>query len=310
MSSISWSTLAIYSLPALVSLVMSTVVSFWAYTFEEEIWITKCHDDRLAMQQNSASLKDDDGDADSDNEDTPESSFQVFAAPFIYYCALGFEAALGEISMVTWLVIYYQRYLTDSTLLASMGFSVFMLLMAFGRFAGDSVRSRYGRRKLVRACGLLLLVGLVVLVAAPSLAGALGLFVGTMGCALVGAGLSVLIPTVFSSAGHMPGVNAGKAISIAASFTYTGSIVAPFFVGGLSGGFHSLRAAFAVDTVCLSAVFLLSYKIPPDLMHMRLLRTTSTDPREEDDPREAEDALNRSNAVLPSHAEAKQPLLA
>ena len=63
----------------------------------------------------------------------------------------------------------------------------------------------------------------------------------TMGLMLTGAGLSTLIPTVFSSAGHLPDQDTGKAIATVAAFTYSGSILSPPMIGSMSTAFDSLR---------------------------------------------------------------------
>ena len=69
----------------------------------------------------------------------------------------------------------------------------------------------------------------------------LSILFSTIGFALTGSGLSTLIPTVFSSAGHLPNQDAGKAIATVAAFTYSGSIVSPPMIGAMSSLFGSLR---------------------------------------------------------------------
>lgn len=196
-------------------------------------------------------------------------------ATFMNLCAIGFLASFGEVSMTAWSVIYFKRYYDASTLAASVGFSVFMVCMAVGRLCGDTLREWYGRRMLMRACGVLLVVGMGVLLSSPSMQHADGgggstassLYVGYMGAALVGCGLSILIPTVFSSSGHLPGVHAGSAIAVAAALTYAGSFISPLFLGLLSEWMHSLRYAFVIDAVLLGAVFFLSFNVPPEVSH-------------------------------------------
>lgn len=54
--------------------------------------------------------------------------------------AVGFVASYGEGGIATWSVIYYERYLSVSDSLNSMGYITFMVCMAGGRFACDTLR--------------------------------------------------------------------------------------------------------------------------------------------------------------------------
>jgi MFS family permease len=86
---------------------------------------------------------------------------------------------------------------------------------------------------------LLINPGLLLVVFSPILPWAIVFC--TMGLMLTGAGLSTLIPTVFSSAGHLPDQDTGKAIATVAAFTYSGSILSPPMIGSMSTAFDSLR---------------------------------------------------------------------
>ena len=58
----------------------------------------------------------------------------------LFLCAVGFLASYGEGGMVTWSVIYYERYMHVSDTFNSLGYVTFMICMAAGRFACDSLR--------------------------------------------------------------------------------------------------------------------------------------------------------------------------
>lgn len=143
---------------------------------------------------------------------------------------------------MTWSIIYYERYINIPSSIKSIGLFTFMICMAIGRFSCDYLRTKFGRRRMIRASGLLASNGTFILIAAPSFKkGIYEILLSELGVILVGAGTSTIIPTVFSSAGHLPNTHAGSAIAIAAAFTYCGSIVAPPLIGGISQGLHSLR---------------------------------------------------------------------
>ena len=256
------------------------IASRGSYDHEDELFITDCHNsahhgDDDMLKANDAHYqpiaKEDIGEdtissvVKGEKLNTSESS--LFNATFLYFAAIGFFASFGETSMTTWTVIYFKRFFDISTFHASIGFGVFMVFMALGRFAGDTLREWYGRRTLMHWCGACLIVGFTVLLYSPSLPfpGSTAAYFGYFGSLLIGSGLSVLIPTVFSSAGHLPGVHAGSAIACAAAITYAGSIISPMFLGLCSQLFGSLRYAFLLDGVLLSAIFVLSFKIPGEV---------------------------------------------
>eukprot|EP01032_Pedospumella_encystans_P014577 gene14577-16732_t len=67
----------------------------------------------------------------SPSPDAPTSSPTTTLA---FYSAVGFLAAFGESSLVTWSIVYFHREMHASELLKSMGFICFMVCMALGRF--------------------------------------------------------------------------------------------------------------------------------------------------------------------------------
>ena len=123
----------------------------------------------------------------------------------------------------------------------------------------------------MRVSGVVASAGLFLTIAAPNLK-TVSMHVSYEACmalvyigsACTGMGLSTLIPTVFSTAGHLPGVHPGTAIATVAFFAYSGSIVGPPLIGGLSTGFESLALSLAVASVLISTISFLSVGILPE----------------------------------------------
>lgn len=179
-----------------------------------------------------------------------------------YFSAVGFLAAFGESGIVTWSTSYFERYISDSSVIQSLGFTSFMVCMAVGRFCCDYLRQRFGRTLMVRVGGILASLGLVIVVLSVDLP--IPEFFASAGFACTGLGLSTLIPTIFSSAGHLPEVHAGTAIATVAGFSYSGSIVSSPLIGLLSDCFGSLRYALLFDAVLMGLIFPLSWGIIPE----------------------------------------------
>ena len=75
-----------------------------------------------------------------------------------------------------------------------LGYATFMVMMATGRFAGDRIIARVGRKKILQLSGLLVLTGLMIAVLFPYL------ITATLGFLIVGFGVSSVIPTIYSTA--------------------------------------------------------------------------------------------------------------
>lgn len=176
-----------------------------------------------------------------------------------YFSAVGFLAAFGESSIVTWSVVFFERSIPSSTVVKSLGFTSFMVCMAIGRFLSDYLRRLYGRRLIIRVGGVLALAGMVLVSLSPSMP--IAAFFACLGFAITGLGLSTLIPIVFSSAGHLPDVHAGTAIATVAMCSYSGSIISSPLVGLASDGMGSLRYALLLDGILLGLICPLSWGI-------------------------------------------------
>ena len=186
------------------------------------------HDDIPVIDYGTVSPEEDITDQKlPDNLGTLPSSLGDSSRVLMFLSLVGFLAAFGESSIVTWSTVFFDRSInTSSDVLDSLGFTSFMVAMAAGRFSCDFLRRMIGRKRLVMAGGILAAAGLGLLVLSfqtpcPLAFGCIGLFI-------TGMGLSTLIPTMFSSAGHLPpslGGTFGSHIYIVAGFSYSGSIV-------------------------------------------------------------------------------------
>jgi MFS family permease len=149
-------------------------------------------------------------------------------------CALICEGAIGD-----WGAIYLREGLGSPAAVAAIGYSVFALMMAGGRFAGDWLTTRFGSGHIVRGGGALVVAGisLVLIGGAP--------WVAIVGYGLVGAGVSCIFPLILSAAARTPGVAPGTGIAAMATAGYTGFLLGPPLIGFLAEAV-SLRGALGV----------------------------------------------------------------
>jgi MFS family permease len=140
--------------------------------------------------------------------------------------AMAFGSFLAEGAANDWSAVYLHSSLGAPVGLAAVGYTVFSATMAGGRLAGDRLADRMGPARLVR---------LSAGVAAASFGAALligQVWAGMAGFAVLGAGLSVVVPLVFSAASRLgrPGPN----LALVTSSGYLGTLVGPAIIGGLA----------------------------------------------------------------------------
>jgi len=142
---------------------------------------------------------------------------------------LAFCCLVGEGAAADWSSVYLRDSLGSSAGFAAVAFAAFSLTMTAGRLAGDRLAAAFGPVTLVRACGVLAAIGLgtAVLVGHPVAA--------VIGFACFGAGLSCIVPQVFSAAGNVDPGQAGRALARVAGLGYLGFLSGPVLIGGAAG---------------------------------------------------------------------------
>ena len=163
---------------------------------------------------------------------------------------LGVLASMGLIAegaMYDWSVLFMKQERASTASTAALAYASFSGAMAAGRFGGDWVRARVKAPQLMRASGVLAAVGMALALAVPSPAVAL------VGFALVGLGLSNVVPVLFSAAGQVPGVSPAHGIAAVSSVGYLGMMAGPPLIG-LIAEHASLAAGLVV--VVVFAVFM------------------------------------------------------
>jgi MFS family permease len=140
--------------------------------------------------------------------------------------AMSFASFLGEGSANNWSAVYLHTSLGASPALAAIGFTVFSCAMAAGRLSGDWLTDRFGPVRLVRLSGAIAAVGF---------GGALligHVWSGLAGFAILGGGLSVVVPLAFTAAAGLG--RAGPNLAFVTTAGYLGSLAGPPIIGGLA----------------------------------------------------------------------------
>jgi MFS family permease len=125
-----------------------------------------------------------------------------------------------------------------------------MCTMALSRFLADGLTQRYGLKRILQLSGILTASGLAVAVLFPAMVTAI------LGFFLVGAGVSSVVPLVYSAAGKSKVMSPGVALAAVSTIGFLGFLFGPPLIG-LVAGATSLQVSFSIIAVmgfCIALV--------------------------------------------------------
>jgi len=142
--------------------------------------------------------------------------------------AIAFADMLCEGASANWAAVYLSGPLHATGAVPGLGYAAFALAMVTVRLSGNRLLGRFRPARL-----------LPVLAAVATAGFAAGLAIGRSGAAIagfvfLGIGLASVIPTVFSAAGRIPGLHAGKAVATVAACGWAGFVCGPPLIGHLA----------------------------------------------------------------------------
>ncbi|MEN9409617.1 MAG: hypothetical protein RL216_1591 [Pseudomonadota bacterium] len=138
---------------------------------------------------------------------------------------LALFSMVPEGAVLDWAALYLQQELGSDVARSGLAFAFFSGAMAVMRFAGDSVRNRFGAVRTLRWSGLIAAAGMLGGAMAPTDLIAVACF------AFSGLGVANMVPIMFSAAGNHPGLAPGAGIAAVTMFGYSGILVAPSSIG-------------------------------------------------------------------------------
>lgn len=190
--------------------------------------------------------------------DPPRPSGPPWALPDRQLLSLGliaFCSMLCEGAMFDWSGIYFQNVVQAERGWVLAGYVAFMSTMAGARFFADLLVEKIGLRSILRFSGLLTAVGLLLSVAMPQLVPAI------LGFLLVGAGVSAVVPLVFSAAGKSSTRSPSLAVASVSTVGFFGFLLGPPLIGWIAGA-TNLRISFSLVAGVGALIFVLAGKIP------------------------------------------------
>lgn len=181
----------------------------------------------------------------------------LFGKPDAFLITLGIIAMCSMIcegTMFDWSGVYFRRVIAVKDGLSGAGYAAFMSTMASGRFIADRLTTRLGVKKMLLISGSLTAAGLLVAVVFPYF------YAAMFGFMLVGAGVSAVVPLVYSAAGKSKTLSPGMALATVSTIGYLGFLFGPPLIGFVAQA-TNLGIAFTMIAVMGAAIAVMSARI-------------------------------------------------
>ncbi len=160
----------------------------------------------------------------------------------------------------SWAALYLGSGLGAAGAVAALGYVALLSFQFIGRVLGDRMVDRFGERAMARGGGLLVMAGMGLALALPSVPGTIA------GFAAAGLGAATVIPAAMHGADRLPGLMPGTGLAALAWLMRVGFVGAPPIVGMIADA-TSLRVGLLIVPVAGLAIVatagVLSGRRPP-----------------------------------------------
>ncbi|MCS4302811.1 MFS transporter [Chryseobacterium sp. BIGb0232] len=158
---------------------------------------------------------------------------------------IGFLSMAIEGAMFDWSGVYFQTIVKAPENLVILGYTSFILMMTLGRFVGNRIIEKLGKRTVLQFCGILMSCGLFLSVFLPEL------WICIIAFMIIGLGASLSVPSVYSTIGQVNTVAPSIALSFVSSISFLGFLIGPPLIGYIAEGFdlrysYGLFACFGI----------------------------------------------------------------
>jgi MFS family permease len=171
--------------------------------------------------------------------------------PLLPLCLAMCMAYIADSTVSNWAAKYMQDQLHTNSHHYSYPYAAYMVVMLLGRLFGDGRVQRWGSARTVSLGAIVCAVGFGLVAVAPEEWTAVAAF------AVVGLGVSVVVPQVFAAGGRLfPGAS-DAAVARLNIFNYVGFLVGSPLVGGIAVGLN-YRWAMLVPMVLVLLILLVA----------------------------------------------------
>ncbi|MCH5243663.1 MAG: MFS transporter [Lentimicrobiaceae bacterium] len=193
--------------------------------------------------------------ASTNKEEKP--TFNIFKGMDRFVFLLGFLAGAGMVcegTIYDWSAVYFKQVIQAPEAYIRSGYTVCMLAMASCRFLADGIVNRLGQTNVLRLCGFITTAGFLLMAAGANFT------LAVIGSALVGLGVSAIVPICYSTVSKHKGVVVGRAINAVSTIGFFGFVMGPPVIGHLAQ-WIGLRTTFLLIALLAASIGILSGKI-------------------------------------------------
>ncbi|WP_160138303.1 MFS transporter [Chryseobacterium sp. c4a] len=178
-------------------------------------------------------------------EPQTQSIFKSVNPTLVGLGIIGFLSMAIEGAMFDWSGVYFQTIVKAPENLVILGYTSFILMMTLGRFVGNKIIEKLGKRTVLQFCGALMSIGLFLSVFFPEL------WICIIAFMIIGLGASLSVPSVYSTIGKVNTVAPSIALSFVSSISFLGFLIGPPLIGYIAEGFdlrysYGLFACFGI----------------------------------------------------------------
>jgi MFS family permease len=188
------------------------------------------------------------------NRDEKQPIFAMPDKSILNFGLIAFCAMISEGAMSDWSGIYFAKVVKPDPAWVTVGFTSYVCTMATGRFVGDWVAYKLGIKRMLQVSGLLTAAGLLLAVIFPQF------ITATTGFLMVGAGVSSVVPIIYSAAGKSKVMSPGVAIAAVSTIGYLGFLFGPPFIGFIAQA-TNLRISFGLIAIMGTLIAMIATKI-------------------------------------------------
>jgi MFS family permease len=171
--------------------------------------------------------------------------------PLLGISSIAIIMMISEGAIADWSALYLKKIVQMKIQYIGLGYSLFSLGMAIGRFTGDTLSRRLGSWKLLRiAIGISLIGFMLVLFASP--------FSTYPGFFVIGLGFSIIVPEVYRLASNIKGIRTADGVAFIAATANVGFLMGPAFLGFVAE-LQSLHLSFIVLSCFITLAFILTF---------------------------------------------------
>ncbi len=152
---------------------------------------------------------------------------------------------LAEGAMLDWSAVFLTVSGNYDEAIAGIGFALFSIAMAIGRWTGDNLTHRFGTIPIIQWGSLIAAAGLFMTLAVD------WNHLELIGFLLIGFGASNIVPLLFSAAGCISDAPSSFSLTVVTTFGYTGILLGPALIG-----FMAELTSLSLALACVAALLI------------------------------------------------------